>query len=95
MTKTEAVKDVVYYLSLPYTIIMRSDEEGDFIARIHEMPGCLAHGSDANNALENLREIQEMWIEERLSKGQEVPEPEQDGSAEWEMEFSEFRELST
>lgn len=76
MTKAEeVVKDVVYYLSLPYAIIMRIDEEGNYIARIQELEGCLAHGSDPNEALATLREIQELWIEERLSTGHEIPEP--------------------
>ncbi len=76
MTKAEVVKDVVYYLSLPYTIILRTDEEGDYVAKIQELPGCIAHGTDPNDVLANLREVQELWIEERLSTQTDIPEPE-------------------
>ena len=76
MTKAEVNKDVVYYLSLAYPITLRPDEDGDYVATISELPGCMAHGPDANDALANLREVQELWIEERLTSGQEVPEPE-------------------
>ena len=78
MNKAEDIKDIVYYLSLPYTVTVRIDDEGDYIARIQELEGCTAHGADPNEAFANLREIQELWIEERLSTGSDIPEPEDD-----------------
>ena len=36
--KTEKTKDIAYYESLPYTITIRKDDEGDFVARIQELP---------------------------------------------------------
>src|SRR5258708_39582721 len=69
-------KDVIYYLSLPYTIRMRPDNEGDYVAAIEELPGCIAHGSTTEEALESLREAQQLWIEDCLESGQPVPEPE-------------------
>ena len=75
MTKTEEIKDLVYYMSLPYTIILRPDDEGDFIARIEELPGCVAHGGDATESIERLREAQQLWIEDCLESNQSVPEP--------------------
>jgi antitoxin HicB len=76
MNKLGADKDIVYYMSLPYTIVLRPDEEGDFIARVQELPGCSAHGSDRNEALNNLQDVQQAWIEECLESGQDIPEPE-------------------
>jgi antitoxin HicB len=77
MTKSDSTaKDVAGYLALPYTVVIRPDDDGDFVARIHELPGCLAHGSDPNDALRNLREVQQLWVEECISAGRAVPEPE-------------------
>jgi antitoxin HicB len=78
MNKIGVDRDMRYYLSLPYTIVLRRDEEGDFVARVQELPGCSAHGSDRNEALSNLQDIQRAWIEECLESGQPVPEPEPD-----------------
>src|ERR1051326_4984790 len=78
MNKEEAVKDLVYYLSLPYTITLRPDEEGDYIARIKELPGCVAHGEDKQEALENLRNVQQAWIQECLDSKSHIPEPEEE-----------------
>src|SRR5579863_1435636 len=68
-------KDLKYYLGLPYTVVVRRDEEGDFVARVDELPGCAAHGKSAAEALRNLEEAKELWIAESLDAGQSVPEP--------------------
>jgi predicted RNase H-like HicB family nuclease len=47
-----------------YTEIVWLDEEGDFIAKVAELPGCVAHGKTRYEALESLREIKEMWLED-------------------------------
>src|ERR1035441_2008868 len=74
MMKTE-VKDLVYYLSLPYTTILRRDEEGDVIARIEELPGCISHGGDEAEALSNLASMKQLWLEDSIAAGEEIPEP--------------------
>ena len=55
---------------------MRRDDEGDLVAKIDELPGCSAHGATPAEALENLAEAQQLWIEDCIEAGQPVPEPE-------------------
>jgi antitoxin HicB len=69
------MKNAEYYLSLPYTVILRRDEEGDVVARVDELAGCAAHGKTEQEALQNLREAQELWITDCLEQGESVPEP--------------------
>lgn len=76
--ETKTPKDLAYYEGLPYTITVRRDDEGDFVARISELPGCLAHGEDESSAIHHLRSVQRLWIEEALSAGIDIPEPEDD-----------------
>lgn len=71
----ESVKNVASYMTLPYTTVLRRDEENDVIARIEELPGCIAHGSDEAKAIENLREMQRLWLEECVENGHDVPVP--------------------
>ena len=73
--KNEPVKSVTYYMGLPYTIALRPDDEGDVVAKIEELPGCSSHGSSSIEALANLKEAQQLWIEDCLDAGQSVPEP--------------------
>jgi predicted RNase H-like HicB family nuclease len=74
--KTEK-RDLSCYLKLPYTKILRPDEDGDVVAQIQELPGCSAHGVDEKEALANLDEAQRLWLQDCLEAGDIVPEPEQ------------------
>ena len=69
------MKDAKYYLRLPYTVVMRRDEDGDYVARIDELPGCTTHGKSPREALENLEEVKRAWIEDCLQQGDRIPEP--------------------
>jgi predicted RNase H-like HicB family nuclease len=71
-----ATKDLAYYESLPYTVVIRKDEDGDFIARVQELPGCVAHGDSEAGAILNVRAMQRLWIEDALEAGHTIPEPE-------------------
>lgn len=74
----DTTKDLAYYFSLPYTTILRRDDEGDVIARIEELQGCVAHGKDEAEALRNLADMKQLWIEDCLEAGEEIPEPEEE-----------------
>ncbi|OFW39791.1 MAG: hypothetical protein A3J28_09060 [Acidobacteria bacterium RIFCSPLOWO2_12_FULL_60_22] len=69
------MKDMNYYMSLPYRVILRRDEDGDHVARIEELAGCSTHGKTAKAALANLEELKRIWIEDCLAKGDPIPEP--------------------
>jgi antitoxin HicB len=79
MKEIEAAKDIDYYMSLPYTFILRrDDEDGDIVVEIKELPGCMAHGQDANEALEIIKGFQRAWIERSIESGRPVPEPKEE-----------------
>ncbi len=63
------------YLVLPYPIVLRFDEDGDWVAEIEELEGCVAHGETQSEALSRLEEAKTLWIEEALSNGQPMPQP--------------------
>jgi len=70
-----ALKDVHYYLSLPYTIeIIREDAETWF-ARVKELPGCISEGDNAQDAAEMILDAMSGWVEIALADGQTIPEP--------------------
>ena len=66
------------YLDLPYGITIRhmKDESGEYyFATVEEMPGCMSDGATSDEALSNIREAMELWIEGKLEAGLEVPLP--------------------
>lgn len=73
--KTDIKKDLKYYLSLPYTVILRPDEESVWVAKIEELDGCVAHGTTQAEAITILDEIKVAWLEEALEIGDSIPEP--------------------
>jgi predicted RNase H-like HicB family nuclease len=73
--KNKALHDTAYYMSLPYTMSLKRDDEGDFVCRIEELQGCVAHGKDELEALGRLKKVQELWIQDCLEAGDSVPLP--------------------
>jgi antitoxin HicB len=69
------MSDLKTYLELPYTVLLRRDNEGDFVAKIDELPGCVAHGKTREEALVNLDEAKVLWVEDCLENGDPVPLP--------------------
>jgi predicted RNase H-like HicB family nuclease len=72
-TARRAAKD---YLDLPYSILVKADEgSGRWVAQVEELPGCTAHGENAEQATKRVRKAMEEWINAALARGAEVPEP--------------------
>lgn len=71
MAKT---RDEVLSLDYPYELV-RDSEAGMFVASHPDLPGCLAQGAGADEAIANLDDARRDWITFRLEAGLPVPEP--------------------
>lgn len=61
---------------MKYEIILYWSEEDDaYIAEVPELAGCMADGATAKEALHNVEQIAQEWIETAQELGREVPEP--------------------
>lgn len=56
-------------------IIYWSDEDEVFVAEVPELKGCMAHGKTQAEAVENVKDAIELWIETAKEFGDKVPEP--------------------
>ena len=63
------------YMQLPYTTVLKRDEDGDVVARISELKGCVAHGENETEAIDNIKSMMALWIESALEDGREIPLP--------------------
>jgi antitoxin HicB len=66
------------YLNAPYHITLIRDDAEDasgWVANVNELPGCIAQGDTQEDALANLRDVMESWIEFVLEQGKEIPPP--------------------
>ena len=59
-----------------YTIILYwSNADDAFVAEVPELPGCAAHGDSQENALKNINQAMELWIDTAKEAGDPIPEP--------------------
>lgn len=69
-------KDFAYYMALRYPIEVHESPGGGYFVTHPDLDGCMAEGSTLEEAISNLANSRELWIEARLAGGYTVPEPE-------------------
>ena len=57
------------------TIIYWSEEDSAYIAEVPELAGGMADGPTAREALHNVEQIAQEWIETALELGRPIPNP--------------------
>lgn len=75
MTIPTKIKDINYYMSLNYSVLLQYEDDAWF-AYIPELPGCMTHGDTRDAALKLLEDAKQTWIEDCLEDNSPVPEPE-------------------
>lgn len=56
-----------------YTVILEEGREGGYVALCPALPGCVSQGVTKKEALENIREAAEVYVEALLEDGLPVP----------------------
>ena len=71
-------KNLEYYMKLPYTYTLTpiNDESGlYYFAKVLELDGCMSDGKTKDEALGNLMEAMEVWLETGIEHNDTIPEP--------------------
>jgi antitoxin HicB len=69
-------KTLEYYMALPYTIeIIPDEDDGGYVVRIRELPGCLTQADTWEELLEMIEDAKRLWLESALEHGDHIPEP--------------------
>ncbi len=55
-------------------VILYQDEDGVWIAEVPSLPGCGSDGGTREEALTNVRDAIELWIEDAKAHGEPIPE---------------------
>ncbi|MFC1824611.1 type II toxin-antitoxin system HicB family antitoxin [Thermodesulfobacteriota bacterium] len=55
-------------------VVIEKDEEGYYVAEIPALPGCLSQGKTKEEAIDNIKEAIEGWLEVMESKRPFDPE---------------------
>jgi predicted RNase H-like HicB family nuclease len=60
---------------MKYRVIIAQDEDGVFVAEVPALPGCISQGKTRNEAINNIREAIEGYLESLKAHGEPVPPP--------------------
>ena len=67
-------KSLDYYLGLKYPISFYPESEG-YTAIIKDLPGYMSQGETLSEAMENIHEARELWIETAYECEDKIPLP--------------------
>ena len=69
-----------------YTITLYQAEEGGFVAYAPALPGCVSQGETREEAIANIREAVELYLEDMKESGESFPTGSKHETVEIEVE---------
>lgn len=71
------MKNIDYYDSLPYKMVVTPDVEGGgYVASFPDLPGCITCADTQEKVIANAKDAKRAWIEAALESNVEIHEPE-------------------
>lgn len=58
---------------MKYRVLIEEDEDGVFVAQVPALPGCISQGSSRDEALANIREAIEGYLESLRAHDEPIP----------------------
>jgi len=58
---------------MKYTVVLERESDGGFVATVPILPGCVSQVDTREEALENIREAMDLYIEDCRLSGDPVP----------------------
>jgi predicted RNase H-like HicB family nuclease len=56
-----------------YTVVLEQEEDGGYVVSVPVLPGCVSQGANRAEALKNIREAIELYIEDCRDAGDPIP----------------------
>ncbi|MGB7726681.1 MAG: type II toxin-antitoxin system HicB family antitoxin [Candidatus Acidiferrum sp.] len=60
-------------IHMKYTVILRRDEDGGYVATVPALPGCVSQDDTRSEALKNIEEAIELYLEDIRDAGEPIP----------------------
>jgi predicted RNase H-like HicB family nuclease len=71
-------KPLAYYLEVKYPITLYPDPESGYVVEIKELQGCLTQAETLDEAIANINEARQLWVETAYENGDDIPLPSTD-----------------
>jgi predicted RNase H-like HicB family nuclease len=78
MNQDSGRKPLAYYLELKYPITLHPDPESGYVVEIKELQGCLTQAETLDEAIANINEARQLWVETAYENGDDIPLPSTD-----------------
>jgi predicted RNase H-like HicB family nuclease len=59
---------------MAYTVVLERELDGGFVASVPALPGCISQGDTRDEALANIREAIDVYIEDCQAAGDPIPQ---------------------
>jgi predicted RNase H-like HicB family nuclease len=56
-----------------YTVILQKEDDGGYVVTVPILPGCVSQGDTRAEALRNIEEAIELYVEDMRATGESVP----------------------
>lgn len=73
------MKDLNYYMSLPYRFeVVPDKEDGGWVAHYPDLPGCITQADSWEELLSMLEDAKRCWLTAAIKDGIEIIEPQKE-----------------
>lgn len=56
-----------------YTVVLEREPDGGFVVSVPALPGCVSQGDTREEALQNIRQAIELYVEDCIDANEPVP----------------------
>ena len=60
---------------MKYSITLEREEDGGYVATVPALPGCVSQGDSKEEALRNIEEAIELYLEDLRTAGEAIQKP--------------------
>ena len=55
-------------------VVLIPDETGGYTVEVPSLPGCISEGDTLDEALANIKEATDLWIDDARAHGEDIPD---------------------
>lgn len=59
---------------MKYTVILERESDGGYVVSVPVLPGCVSQGDTKEEAMANIREAVDLYVEDCLAAGDPIPQ---------------------
>ncbi len=58
---------------MKYTVVLQQESDGGYVVTVPALPGCVSQGDSRDEAIRNIKEAIDLYLEDVLAAGEPIP----------------------